>query len=284
MFIYNAGSAGGTSAFLTLAFISSSSSAAYRIYGNAPNTDGLALLPWNGAGVTGYWIEYDRTLNSGTGGWFLDSFPGQFSTNPNASAAAYGLVPPSSGTGQDFLRDDATWQPIAGPSVCPRVTSQQTNSSTTPQSLSNLSVSVGPDGGSFVGRLVLFVNNSTAASGIKINLNGGSGLSFNYVEFGIVAAPVGATVGTVTSTAVGTSVTVTAFAATTDVCIVVECTFQVQSGGGGTIVPQFADNSGLGTATVRHRELIAMAKNFTTDYLDGKITAISLASNTGIRS
>jgi hypothetical protein len=127
-----------------------------------------------------------------------------------------------------------------------RVTGAATNATATKANLTDLTVTV-LSGRKYTGRLVLFVKNSTQAEGLQIDFGGGA-CTFTSAQFGIASAP-GATVGTATSTAATTAVTLTDMGGTADVVVTVE--FEAVINAGGTLIPRVAEVSHTsGTVTV----------------------------------
>lgn len=128
-----------------------------------------------------------------------------------------------------------------------RNTADVTNATTAFASLPDLTLNL-LAGRKYVGRLVVPLKNTTAAEGVKFDLNGGSA-TFTSIEFGFSAA-LGATVGVRTSTAIATAITLTALADTNDVIIEIPITCVVNAA--GTLIPRQAENShSTGTLTVR---------------------------------
>lgn len=70
------------------------------------------------------------------------------------------------------------------------------------------------------------------------------------IEFGIASA-LGATIGTRTSTALSTAVTITALADTSDVCV--EIPFALVCNAAGTFIPRQAKNANAAGATLTTR-------------------------------
>ncbi len=104
-------------------------------------------------------------------------------------------------------------------------------------------------GRKYIGQLVLFAKNSTAAEGLQFNLNGG-GATMTSIIYGFSATPPGASLalGVLTSTALATALTVTT-ATTADAVYVIPVALVCANA--GTIIPQLAEVShSAGTATV----------------------------------
>ena len=114
--------------------------------------------------------------------------------------------------------------------------------------LTNLSQTL-ISGRNYSGRLVLFLNNATAADGVQVDFGGGT-VAISAGEFGIAAAA-GATVGVRTSTAVATPVTLTALLDANDVIVDIPYSFVTGVGSGGTLIPRVANTSGTGTIAIR---------------------------------
>jgi hypothetical protein len=131
-----------------------------------------------------------------------------------------------------------------------RTTSSPTNATATMSSgvLSDLTLTL-LAGAKYFGTLVLFAKNSTAAEGLQFDLNGGSA-TMTSIEFGFAATPPGASLalGVLTSTALGTALTVTT-ATTADAVYTIQVGLVVANA--GTLIPRFAEVSHTsGTATV----------------------------------
>ena len=122
-----------------------------------------------------------------------------------------------------------------------------TNVTTTLANLTGLTQNVLT--GTYVGRLVLPINNGLAADGYKFDLGGGTA-TVSSVHFGI-ASLVGATLGVRTSTALTTALTVTVLADTSDVYVDIPVEMVVS--GAGTIIPRQAKNADAAGATLTHR-------------------------------
>ncbi len=129
-----------------------------------------------------------------------------------------------------------------------RLTAPVTNISATLASLTGLTLTL-IAGRKYTGRLVLFVNDATAADGLQIDLNGG-GATVTSIEFGVAAA-LAAVVGVRTSTALATAVTLTALGDTNDV--IVEIPITLVCNAAGTIIPRQAKNSDAAGATLTLR-------------------------------
>lgn len=129
-----------------------------------------------------------------------------------------------------------------------RLASAVTNVSTTFANLTDLTLTL-IAGRKYTGLICLPINNALAADGWKFDLNGGTA-TFTSLHFGIESL-VGATIGTRTSTAVDTPLTVTALADTSDVYAVIRFTAVVNAG--GTLIPRQAKNADGAGATLTHR-------------------------------
>ena len=128
-----------------------------------------------------------------------------------------------------------------------RVGTDATNNTATVANLTGLTQSL-VTGNNYTGRLTVFANNSTAAEGIQFDFGGGTA-TFSSFEFGFTAVA-GATLGTITSTAIGTPINITVLGGTGD--YVIDIPFSGVCNGSGTLIPRFAENtSATGTATVR---------------------------------
>jgi len=135
-----------------------------------------------------------------------------------------------------------------------RVTSDVTNATGTMANLSDLTLTLGAST-KYVGRLVLFANNSTPAEGLQFDFNGGTA-TVTSIEFGFIATPPGSglALGTLTSTAIGTPLTATT-ATTADAVYVIEIGIAVNAA--GTFIPRVAEVShNSGTATVRKQSYL----------------------------
>ncbi len=139
-----------------------------------------------------------------------------------------------------------------------RVTADVTNATATMSAVSDLSFTV-VAGVKYVGTISVFANDSTNTDGLAFDLNGGSA-TFTDLEFGFAAQPAGSTLGTVTSTAPGTAVTITVVS-TSDAVYTISFAFTCNAG--GTVIPRFSQNAhSSGTATVRKNSgSIAVASN-----------------------
>lgn len=142
-------------------------------------------------------------------------------------------------------------------SLTGRLTSSPTNATAVMSNLTDLGLTL-VAGNKYVGQVVLFANNSTGAEGLAFDLNGG-GATMTSIEFGFMGTPLGATLGTGSSTALGTAVTVTV-ASTSDVayCIAIG----LVCANGGTLIPRFAEVSHTsGTATVKLNSYIFLQQS-----------------------
>lgn len=128
-----------------------------------------------------------------------------------------------------------------------RNTADVPNATATMANLADLSITL-IAGRKYMGRLVLVANDSVGADGLAIDCNGGTATMTSF-QMTAEEAPIGATLGTTNSTALGTALTNTVVA-TTDTAYVIYLTMVVNAG--GTFIPRFAQNAHTtGTATVR---------------------------------
>lgn len=129
-----------------------------------------------------------------------------------------------------------------------RLASAVTNVTTTLANLTELSLTL-TAGRKYTGTLVLQVNEALAADGFKVDLGGGTA-TFTAIRFGFDSA-IGATLGTRTSAAADTALTLTALADTSDVFVTVQITLEVNAG--GTFIPRQAKQADAagGTLTLR---------------------------------
>lgn len=135
-----------------------------------------------------------------------------------------------------------------------RVTADVTNATATMANLTDLTTTVVASG-HYSGTIQVFANNSTGAEGLQFDL-GGSSATFTDLEFGFGGSPLGATIGTATSTAKGTAITSTVVS-TSDAGYTI--TFACTVNAGGTIIPRFAEVSHTaGTATLRKNSAMTL--------------------------
>lgn len=192
----------------------------------------IAFVGAISANVTAIRLDAGHQLCWGNGGALTGSDTGLQKVAP-------GVVGPTDGGA------NVRWLQDAGRT---RMTTAPTNATT------NLANGVLTDlsqpllaGRKYTGALVLFAKDSTAADGLAVDFNGGSA-TVTSVLFGIGGAP-GATVGTATSAALGTAVTLTSMGVTGD--IVVTIPVEVVCNAAGTFIPRFAQAAhSTGTATV----------------------------------
>jgi hypothetical protein len=182
-----------------------------------------------------------------TGGGLLLAPAGKYGWNSNSFSSASvdtNLVRVAAGVvGGDT--SPATWIQNGAGRV--RNTADVTNATATLANLTDLTVTL-KAGRKYTGRLVLVLNESTAADGAKVDLNGGTA-TMTSVEFGVAAA-LAATVGVRTSTALATAVTLTALGDTNDV--IVEIPITLVCNVAGTLIPRQAQNAhSTGTLTTR---------------------------------
>jgi hypothetical protein len=181
-----------------------------------------------------------------TGGLLLSSAAG-LNWNGNALASAAvdcSLVRVAAGV-VGGNTSPATW--VQNGQGRARLTANATNATAVMANLADLTVTL-KAGRKYTGKLVLFAKNSTAAEGLQIDFNGGTATMTSF-EAGFAATPPGAglALGTLTSTALATALTVTT-ATTADAVYTVE--FTLVCNAAGTLVPRFAEVSHTtGTAT-----------------------------------
>src|SRR5262249_3681359 len=102
------------------------------------------------------------------------------------------------------------------------VASNVTNATTTFANLTDLTVNL-QAGKKYTGTLVIYATDSTAADGLKLDFNGGSATMTTF-EAGFASVPPGApTLGTITTTALGTALTVST-ATTADAVYTIQIT------------------------------------------------------------
>jgi hypothetical protein len=164
---------------------------------------------------------------------------GNFQVLNGSSVSVFDVV---GGTGTVILTGWIQKDPGAA-----RITTPVTNATATMANLTDLTLTL-VAGRKYFGELVLFGNNSTAIEGLQFDFNGGSA-TMTSIEFGIQPG-LGATIGTETSTALGTAVTATTVS-TSDAVYRIPISLVVN--GAGTIIPRFAEVSHTtGTATVNN--------------------------------
>lgn len=203
------------------------------------DTRGLSITAtWNDAGVTFSGVIFVNVTST-------------------ASAAASLLIDLQVGGTSQFKVDKAGVGTFLGVVVTPnvrqtatraRLASAVTNVTTTLANLTELSLTL-TAGRKYTGTLVLPVNQALAADGFKLDLGGGTA-TFTSIHFGFDSA-IGATLGTRTSAAADTALTLTALADTSDVYITVQITMVVNAG--GTFIPRQAKQADAagGTLTLR---------------------------------
>lgn len=127
-----------------------------------------------------------------------------------------------------------------------RQASTKTNSTNVLSPITDLTVNV--VAGKYVGELVLFARNSTAAEGIQITFDGGNATLTNFIA-GFSATPPGSglVLGTVTTADPATPLTVTT---ATTVTAVYRIPFSFVCSVAGTLIPQIAENSAHTSGTV----------------------------------
>lgn len=131
---------------------------------------------------------------------------------------------------------------------CKRMAAAVTNVTTTFANLTDLTVTL-IAGRKYSGYLIVTVNEALAADGFKLDLDGGTA-TMTSINFGFSTA-IGATLGTRTSTALATPITLTALADTNDV--IFEIPISLVCNAAGTLIPRQAKNGDAagGTMTVR---------------------------------
>jgi hypothetical protein len=128
-----------------------------------------------------------------------------------------------------------------------RLVSSVTNVTTTLANLTELTITL-IAGRKYTGRLCLYINNALAADGFQLDFAGTA--TMTSIEFGIASA-VGATIGTRTSTALATPVTITVLPDTSDVIVEIPITMVVN--GAGTLIPRQAKQADAAGATLTTR-------------------------------
>lgn len=192
----------------------------------------------------GFWQIASQTAAFGvfSGGQYSWSSTGSAAGSPDTGIkrVAAGVVGPTDGSS-----GSGWFQNTAGTA---RLTAPVTNVTTTLANLTDLTVTL-VAGRKYVGRLVLIVDEGLAADGFKFDLNGGTA-TMTSVTYGFSSA-IGATLGTRTSTAIATAITLTALADTNDVILEVPVTLVCNAG--GTLIPRQAKNADAagGTLTMR---------------------------------
>jgi hypothetical protein len=126
-------------------------------------------------------------------------------------------------------------------------TSNVTNNTTTMAAITGLTFTT-IAGRKYAGKLGLWVSNSTAANGIKFDLDGGAG-TWTSIQTAFSSNLGGNTLGVISGTAIATDLTVTTLAGTGTYYL--EITFAGVANAAGTVIPRFAENStGGGLASV----------------------------------
>ena len=165
-------------------------------------------------------------------------------TDATASGSDVGFLRLSAGVWKitDGSSGDGWIQNSAGVA---RVTANVTNITTTLANLTDLTATL-KAGRKYVGTIRLLINNALAADGFKFDLNGGTA-TFTNINFGFVNA-LGATIGTRSSAAAGTPITLTALADTSDVWV--DIAVSIVCNAAGTLIPRQAKNSDAAGATL----------------------------------
>jgi lysophospholipase L1-like esterase len=130
-----------------------------------------------------------------------------------------------------------------------RNTATRTNATVTMAALADLTLNLAV-GQKVFGRLVVYANNSTAAEGLAFDFNGGTATMTSFeAAFACVPPGSGLALGTLTTTALATALTITT-ATTGDAVYTIEFAFVANAA--GTFIPRFAEVSHTsGTATVQ---------------------------------
>ncbi len=178
-----------------------------------------------------------QTVSGGAIGWVASATDiGAGSNDTGFTRLAAGVI----GT--------TSWLQNTGGTV--RMATSPTNATNTLAPLTALTVTL-KAGRKYVGELVLFANNSTAAEGLQFSFDGGAATITSF-EAAFAALPPGASLalGTLSTTALATPLTATT-ATTADACYTIK--FGLVCNAAGTFIPQFAENSthSAGTATVK---------------------------------
>ncbi len=195
---------------------------------------GPGLFSNSGTGATIFGGNYDVGWNSTPAGNNPDSCIGR------ASAGVLRLT--------DAAGNTPTWlQQTAARAI---LGTAYTNATTTFSSISGLAIPAPLVAGrKYAGWLELTVNQALAADGFKLDFNGGSA-TMTSVNFGIESV-LGGALGTRTSTALNSAVTITALADTSDV--VISVMFGCVCNAGGTLIPRAAKNADAAGATMTVR-------------------------------
>jgi hypothetical protein len=151
-----------------------------------------------------------------------------------------------------WQKQDATVLASVGPTGYPKwpgsnyLTADVTNATATMANIKTLANCI--SGVTYSGIIAVPASDSTALDGLAFDFNGGTA-TFSGVDFGFIGVPLGATLGTAYSTALGTSITVTT-ATTADVMYLM--TFSGVCNGSGTLILRGAQVAHTtGTATFR---------------------------------
>lgn len=233
-----------TTGAVMLSCLDVSGTGIFTVSGSAVSANGAASGGWDARSGTGFSTRSTANHFAAGAGSYLkfysnnDVFSGSEDASIGRIAAAVLKTATSGGTG--------CWLQQTGARA--RNTAAVTNTGTTLASLSDLSLTL-VAGRKYFGELRLFVNDATAADGLKIDLNGGTA-TMTSIEFGISEA-LGATVGTRTSTALATAVTLTALPDTNDLIVTIPITLVCNAA--GTFIPRQAKNSDAGGATLTVR-------------------------------
>lgn len=159
-----------------------------------------------------------------------------------------GLALSTTGVGSNFF------QPIQG---CRRIANGAvTNSTNTMTNITDLSVIVSAST-VYVGLFVIVANNSTAGEGLQFDFNGGNATISGFAATFAAAPASSVTFGTLTTSAIGTPLTITTATTANNTYIVM---LNITVSGNGTFVPRFAENSAhvSGTATFSSASFLAL--------------------------
>lgn len=130
-----------------------------------------------------------------------------------------------------------------------RVSSDVTNTGTSVAAITGISATLIASR-KYSGRLILFLDNSTAAEGFQLDFNGGSA-TWTSFRAAIVSNIQGATLGTTQSTAIATVLNATAMNGTGQHCIEIAWAGVVNVA--GTLIPRIAKNTTGGGGTLSTR-------------------------------